>query len=571
MNTAMKTVYLNGNIHTYDETTSTADSFVVEDGKFAFVGTESDIDLGDANVVDLQGKTVIPAFTDAHLHPEGVALLALGLELSSFGDDVAGIQEAIRDYLAKHPDTEIIKGFGWLENCFPGIGPNKKWLDEVTTDIPIALTAESGHTLWLNSKALELAGITEDTVPVEGGIIERNEDGSLRGVVRTETYNQVNQLLPDFTVEEYKDYMKKFLRFWNSMGLLGFFDAWSNLAGDSLIEAYKELVEEGEMTAYFRGSYAIYPFEDIDAKIAEYKQRRGADDLGEAFQINTIKLFNDGAYEVNRSAYLLEPYANNTPEDPDYVSAPLWTQDRLNEVVEKSLQAGFQVHIHCIGDGAVHESVNAFEAAAAKGIPINRSVIVHLESLTDEDIPRIKKLGIIPAIHPIWAERDPWNVYMDDVIGYERSQKLWRIGAMVNEGIECAAATDFPAATLGPSCPLLAIEQAVTRRLAKPSYPMIPDFDEEIHTQQLGDDYERISLDQAVRLYTTGGARTLFSDDYTASISAGKNADFLILDKDIYTIPIEEVSSVQVLSTFMKGKELYSKERDGVIEFPWEG
>ena len=566
----MKTVYLNGNIHTYDKESSTVDSFVVENGRFVYVGEEKEIDLEGAQVVDLQGKTVIPAFTDAHMHPGGVALLALGLELSSYGDDVAAIQEAIRDYRIKHPDTEIIKGFGWLENCFPGIGPDRKWLDEVATDIPIALTAESGHTLWMNSKALELAGITEDSAPVEGGIIERNEDGSLRGVVRNETYNQVNQLLPDYSVEEYKDYMKKFIRFWNSMGLLGFFDAWSNLSGGNVIKAYRELVEEGEMTAYFRGSYAIYPFQDIDAKVAEYKSRRDEDDLGETFRINTIKLFDDGAYEVNRSAYLLEPYANNTPEDPEYRSAPLWTQERLNEVVEKSLIAGFQVHIHCIGDGAVHEAVNAFEAAADKGVPMNRSVIVHLESLADEDIPRIKKLGLIPAIHPIWAERDPWNVYMDDVIGYERSQKLWRIGALVNEGIECAAATDFPAATLGPSCPLLAVEQAVTRRLARPSYPMIPDFDEEIHTRQLGADSERISLDQAVRLYTTGGARTLFSDDYTASISTGKNADFLILDRDIYSIPIEEVSSVQVVSTFMKGNEIYCRERDGAIEFPWE-
>ena len=389
--------------------------------------------------------------------------------------------------------------------------------------------------------------------------------------MRNETYNQVNQLLPDFTVGQYKEYMKKFIRFWNSKGLLGFFDAWSNLTGSNVIEAYKELVAEDEMTAYFRGSYAIYPFQDIDERLAEYVRRRDEDDRGDTFRINTIKLFNDGAYEVNRSAYLLEPYANNTPDDPDYVSAPLWKQERLNEVVEKSLKAGFQVHIHCIGDGAVHESVNAFEAAAQKGIPINRSVIVHLESLADEDIPRIKKLGIIPVIHPIWAERDPWNVYMDDVIGYERSQKLWRIGALVNEGIRCAAATDFPAATLGPTCPLLAIEQAVTRRLARPYWEMIPDFDAEIHTQQLGDDSERITLDQAVGLYTTGGAGTLFADGYTASIEAGKNADFLVLDRDIYSIPIEEVSSVQVESTFMKGKEIYSRDRDGVIEFPWEG
>jgi predicted amidohydrolase YtcJ len=474
------------------------------------------------------------------------------------------MKNIIKRYFEKHPDVDHISGFGWLENSFPGKGPAKEHLDEISMDIPIFLMAESGHSLWVNSKALELAGITKDTIPPPNGQIEKSDTGELWGTIRNDMVNIAMPSLPDSSVEDYKSCLKEFIRYWNSKGIVGFFEAWSNYYGPNLIEALKELTRECELNAYISGSYCIYPFKDISEQIREYSKRRREDSINEHFRIDTIKIFEDGAYEVNRTAYILEPYSDNPLDDPDYRSAPFWEQNVLTSVVEAANGNDFKVHIHCIGDAAVHESVNAIAASNKKLGKRFKNVIVHLENLASSDIPRFKEEDIIPVVHPIWATRDPWNVAMDAMIGEKRSGELWRIGTLVKEGVLCAAGTDYPAASLLPSGPLLAIEQGVTRRMAKATFAIV-DYGSGKYAESLGIEYEKITLDEAVKLYTIGRASAISADGFTGSIEVGKNADFLILDQNIFDIPIEEVSETNVVSTFLKGEEIYSLERDGVL------
>ena len=282
------------------------------------------------------------------------------------------------------------------------------------------------------------------------------------------------------------------------------------------------------------------------------------DDKGEKFAIDTVKIFEDGVLE-GRTGYLLEPYSDCTPEEGDFCSIPIWPQNVLNLTIAKALKYGFQVHVHAIGDAAVKETINAFwYAIKEKGCSPNRSVITHIELIEPEDIDRMEELGLVAVLNPYWANVDDLYFANLDRIGKERTDRTWPMKSIVDRNIICGMGSDYPVTDI-PS-PLNGIEMGMTRKLSKYFHPWTTDFESGKYDRSLGDGIEKVSLDEMVRMTTFGSAYSMGLDDITGTIEVGKNGDFIILEQDIYSIPVEEITGTKVLATYMKGKEVYHKE-----------
>lgn len=544
----------NGKIHTIDENNRIVPCVAIEKGKYVYIGEydKSVYQKHESYIkIDLKGKTVLPGFVDAHMHMKHYARSYYGVNLAGY-NDVYKYKEILNKYFQENKNAKSIYGSGWLEVLSPK-GLLKEDLDEISKDIPIVLYADSFHSIWVNSKTLEIAGINKNTRDIEDGIIERNEEGEPSGTLREKWVDIVMDCLPDYSVEEYIEAFMSCASILNSLGIIGIFDACLD-ADSNAIEAFKELAKEDKLPLYVRGSYMAYP-QKGSQQIDKFVRCREKDKVNENFFINTVKLYEDGVVE-GKTAYLLEPYEDNQKENQNYTSSPLWTQEQLNEIVKEITKNNFQTHIHCIGDAAVSEVINAFEyAQKEKGCKQNRNIIAHIELIQEKDYERFKELGLLALLNPYWAEVD--DLYFSNLerLGIERTKQTWPINSFMKRNIICGAGSDFPVTDV-PN-PFNGIEMGITRTISKYYHPWAQEYETKKYNFALGCDSEKASIDDMVRMFTQGAAYTTLMDDITGSIEIGKNADFIVLDQDIYNIPHEEITNTKIISTYRKGKKIY--------------
>lgn len=519
---------------------------------------------GETNVIDLEGKTVLPGLADSHLHASMTTELIFDFDLRGVDfapdktrdDYIKEYQEKIRAYAENHADVKIIRGAGWNPTLFlsePMGQPTAADIDVACADIPVILRSFDHHYLWVNSKALELAGIDKDTPSPRNGVIERGPIGNPTGIFQeTTAMDLLLRNLPgaDYSVGEYKagiEYYQE--KFGNLYGNTLIFDAYCS---ENARKAYLELAEEGRLNLRVRSSFYAdpsLPASQFDEILADQDRYRT-----DGFAIRTVKFFIDGS---GLTFFLNAPFEKewlaSIGMEEGYRGYSQWTQEELNEYFLKIDSAGLQIHLHCMTDGAVRMALDAFEYVAQfNDLKKNRHTITHLMLADEADIRRMAQLGIIAAIQPMWAVSDSMSEETGvAMLGEERIHKTYPFGTIKKAGCRITCGTDFPV-TIPPS-PFLGMQTGMTRTVAA-THPEYARY----KGRALGEEQEKVSLDAMIEGYSISSAYQCFLEDVTGSLEIGKSADFVILNKSIKEIETEEIGSLRAEKTFFKGREVYS-------------
>ncbi|MFI8792014.1 amidohydrolase [Streptomyces sp. NPDC055105] len=539
-------VFTGGPVHTFSPARSRATSVAVRGERIVAVGHDEVRQLvGPATeVVDLKGKLLIPGFQDAHAHPVGGGLELGQCDLSG-ATTLDEYRRRISAYAQAHPDTEWITGGGWSMEAFPGGLPTAAELDALVPDRPAYLVNRDHHGAWVNSRALQAAGIDARTPDPADGRIERDADGAPTGMLQEGAANLIGRLLPPVTLEQRITGLLRAQALMHSLGVTAWQDALlgehANLTDPT--DAYLATAADGRLTARVVGSLwwdRSRGTEQIDELVA----RRTAGTRGR-LRCTTVKIMQDGVAE-NGTAALLGPYLDGCGCASDNSGISFVPPLDLQKYVTELDARGFQVHFHALGDRAVREALDAVEAArTANGRTDTRPHLAHLQVVHPDDIGRFRELGATANMQALWAAHEP---QMDDLtipfLGPERSAWQYPFGDLQRSGATLAAGSDWPVSSPDP---IEAIHVAVNRVLpdAAPGTPVfLPE--------------QRIGLDAALTAYTAGSAYVNHLDEVTGSITAGRLADLVVLDRDPFAAPTEEIGATRVLETFVGGERVYA-------------
>ena len=524
-------------VRTMSAATPRAEAIALAAGKVLYVGTnEKALRLrGEATrVVDLGGRTVLPAFQDSHVHlvTGGVELLACNLAGLATKEEVFA---RIRAYAAAHPDLPWVTGGGWDLPLFPQANPRKEDLDALVPDRPAFMDSADGHSAWVNSKALALAGVTRATPDPAGGRIERDpETGEPTGTLRESAAGLVEKFVPELGPEDYIRGLEAGLALANRYGIASIVEA---SAGPSLLDAYAALDRAGRLTVRVLASLHVDTGKGVSeaARLAGLRRRYA----GPRLKSTAAKIFADGVMEPHTAA-LLEPYVDR----PGDRGRPLLEPEAFDALATALDRAGFQIHVHAIGDRAIRMSLDAFEAAGrANGFRDMRHHIAHLELIDPADIPRFRKLGAAANFQALWAYADPYITDLTlPILGPARSRWLYPIASVAATGAVIVGGSDWSVSSMNP---LEAIQVALTRRGpdAPPGEPWIPE--------------ERVDLETMLRAYTANGAWLAREERTRGSLEPGKAADLIVLDRDLFAVPPSEIARVRVLLTLLDGREVF--------------
>ena len=536
---------LNGKVYTVNHEQSWAEAIAITDGRIIWVGNSEDANQWQGEgtrTIDLGGKMVLPGFQDIHIHPvhSGVSYQQCAL---FDAEGVELLQQRIKQCAESEPG-EWIRGGGWLVTNFAPSGlPDKKLLDEIVPDRPVALKSSDGHSMWVNSLALELAGINADTQDPAGGRIDRypnstEPSGSLQ---ETSAMNLVHIVEPELTQKELEAGLAYSRDHLHSLGITAVQDALLKLTpGDAYfgLPAYLALEERGELNLHVIN--AMYWQNDISLEEQLPAFLKARDESTPYIHNTAIKIWQDGVIETETAA-LLEPYLNRGDQ---FVGELLNEPAVLNEAVTALDAAGFQIHFHAIGDRAIRSAFDSIQAAReANGKHDNRHHISHIQLFSPEDIPRFAELDVVANFQPLWAIEDG---YITDLtiprIGEERGKFLYPIGSVQRTGARVAFGSDWYVTSANP---LDGIEAAVTR------------LDPDGKTDEPLGENEEINLAQAIENYTLNSAYVNFLDVDTGSIEIGKLADIIVLDRNLFNVPASEINQVRVIATLFRGELVF--------------
>jgi predicted amidohydrolase YtcJ len=528
-------------VYTMDAARSWQEAVAVTDGVITAVGFADDLrDLAGpgTRVLDVTGCLVLPSFQDAHIHPPEGGLVEMQCGLHEL-DDREQYLEAVRNYAETHPNEEWIRGEGWAMPAFPGGNPHRTDLDEVISERPVALINRDGHDMWVNSKALELAGITANTPDPSDGRIERDKDGPT-GALHEGAMDLVEKVMPEITQAEIEEGLLIAQRHLHSLGITAWTDA---RVAPPALSAYRAVHDRGELSARVVLSL-LWDRHAGEEQIQGLKERR---DLGTDGKMaaNTIKIFQDGVAETFTAA-MTEPYLDISGAPTDQSGMSMVPPEDLKRAVTALDAAGFQVHFHAIGDRAVRESLDAVEAAwGANGRRDARHHIAHIQLIHPLDVPRFRQLGVVANAQPFWACED---AQMRDLtlpfLGEPRSGWQYVFASLRNAGATMAFGSDWPVSTPNP---MQEIEVAVTRRC--PHERSAPAFLP----------HEAVDLPTALAAFTIGAAYVNRLDHMTGSVEVGKHADLCVLDRNVFELaPDEPLGDTEVLLTLLDGKPVHA-------------
>jgi len=495
-------VLINGNIVTVDENNPRADALAVKGDTIVAVASNKKIrkyiDKKKTEIIDLQGKLALPGFNDGHVHfvYGGHALMSISLDGVT---SFGEIQERVRDKVKSKNEGEWISGRGWDQEILPGKRwPTKELLDEVAPNNPVDLSRICGHCTLVNSYVLRISGITKDTPNPPGGIIVKDSGtGEPTGILHEKAMDLIKQ--PQLSDRESHEMDKKAVKL--AVKEAAKYGVTSVHDLDGKVGVFKELLDEGELTVRV---YAGEALTSSPEKLLEYKEwKQMLVDNNHMLKFGVIKGFIDGSLGSS-TALLAEPYKNN----PSTSGLLLMTQEELNDIVAR---------------------------------------IEHATVIIPEDIPRFNTLGVIPSVQPVFGPSYGQTIrsFFEDRLGTERAKytNIWKTLAQANARL--AFGTDWPVESLDP---MEGIYSAVSRK----------SISDKAGNAWLQD--ESLSVKESVEFYTLGSAYASFEEDIKGSLQVGKLADIVVLSKDIFTIPEEEILNTDVVTTILGGKIIYSSE-----------
>lgn len=542
-------VMTGGAVYTVDAARRWAQAVAIRDGRFVAVGTDADIRtlVGPRTEVrELAGRMILPGFQDAHVHPPGSGLEMLRCNLT----EAHSLDEYIRiitDYAGAHPHEPWILGGGWSMDTFPGGTPSKQILDQLIPDRPIYLTNRDGHGAWVNSRALDVAGLNRDTPDPADGRIERDASGEPSGTLHEGAMHLVDRHAPGATTADVLEGLKTAQAHLHSLGVTAWQDA---IVGGpyNTFDAYVQAAESGELTARVVGALwweRAGGLEQLDG----FLDRRLKGDVGR-FRATSIKIMQDGICE-NFTAGVLDPYLDAGGNPTANRGLSFVDPQLLKGYVEALDAHGFQVHFHAIGDRAVREALDAIEAArTANGPGDHRHHISHLQIVHPDDVPRFHRLGVVANGQPLWACYEPQMTELTiPFLGPVRAQWQYPFASLLRAGAQLAFGSDWSVSSCDP---LEEIHVAVNRSVP-PGYTYgsgAPGEDEVF----LPD--ERITLADAIHAFTMGSAFVNHMDE-TGSIEVGKLADLVVVDRNLFEHPVDEIAEANVELTLVEGERVY--------------
>jgi predicted amidohydrolase YtcJ len=549
-NAAANLALVNGRVYTMDAARRWASAVAVSQGRIVGVGTDADVRglIGPGtDVVDLGGRMLLPGFQDAHVHPPSGGYEMLHCNLSE-AYSVPEYQRIVREYAAAHPDDAWIVGAGWSMDVFPSGNPPKEPLDRVVAGRPVRLWSRDGHSVWVNSRALEIAGVSRDTPdPVDGWIV-RDEEGEPTGTLHEGAFELVERFVPEPSAEDWIDGLRTAQSYLHSLGITAWQDA---IVGghDPTLDTYVSFARSGELTARVVGALwwdRHRGIEQVEDLIALRERGRAG-----RFRATSVKIMQDGVIE-NHTAAVLEPYLDADGRPTQTYGMSFVGAEDLKAGVTRLDAEGFQVHVHAIGERAVREALDAFEAArAANGRNDHRHHIAHIQVVHPDDVPRFRELGVIANAQPLWAVNEGQMLHLTiPFLGPERSAWQYPFGSLVRSGAVLAMGSDWSVSSANPLWEM----HVGVNRTAPSAYeygggtgePFLPD--------------ERIDLPTALAGFTINSAYVNHLDHLTGSIEVGKRADLAVLDRDLFAHPVEEIADASVMLTFVDGERVYDAE-----------
>jgi len=487
--------------------------------------------------VDLGGAFVIPTFIDGHAHPIFGGREAAGPKINGL-DSVDEILREVENFAINNPDQAWIIGGAYEAAIIDGGDFDAHWLDSVVSDRPVVLHAVDHHTIWVNSKALELAAVTLDTVDPIGGTIARRHDGTPKGTFREPTAMALilDRAPSDSIASDVQAINRACAAFLDS-GVTCAIDSWVE---KDMAKAYLAAAQSGDLTIAMNLSLLVTPT-TWEEKLEEFNSLRDeftALPNPNLIQVNSIKFLADGALSAGTAA-LVDPYL----DDPSSNGIKIWGDGEFVDALVAFDTLKFQVHIHAIGDAAVKQALDSIETMMRVNPSWDRRpVIVHAQLICDEDLPRFKALGIIANIQPLWCYLDPMNKELIlPRIGQQRNDSQYRLRTLIDHGATIAFGSDWPVTS---EIPLRALGVPVNR-LA----PGVKDADE-------WNIAEAITLEDSLTFYTKNAAFQMFRQHERGALQVGMKADFIVLEKNLFKIDPSVFSSVAITGLYQNGIKL---------------
>lgn len=545
-----------GQVRTMDAKGSTATAVAVRGDRIVAVGRDADMTsyIGrDTRVVELNGRTLLPGFIDGHIHPVGGAER---LAQCSVDGVALGIEEivdyALSDCLPSEPQP--VPDGKWIE--IANVNPTNfvataADLDRISTTRPVALHGIDGHTEWVNTKALQLAGITADTADPPGGQIERDAHGNPTGFLKDSAQGLVDSIIPPLTLDERVALTGQALDMIRSKGITSVQDAWTS---DSTLQVYEAMEAAGTLKMRVRAAL----MSDIVDDEAEYQRLiglRAKYRTHPLIQADAVKIFSDGVIEYpTQTAAMIKPYLDERGQPTTNHGGRYFDQAVLNAYVARLDKEGFTIHTHSIGDHTTHAVLDALEATRkTNGATDNRHQIAHLQIVDPVDFARFKTLDVYANMQLFWAMPDEYSIdAVEPYILPETHRYMYPAGSLRAAGATLVGGSDWPVDAMPgdpmPNTPLSAMQIAVTRTFP---FPDTPYTGHTLHPEEV------VPVADMVAAYTINAAKALRIDGKVGSIEVGKLADFVVLDRDPMAVPGDQLMNLVVTHTVFNGEVVY--------------
>lgn len=530
---------VNGPVFTSVKTKPFVEAVAIERGRIAYAGDRSGVEelIGaGTRVIDLDRRLVTAGYQDAHIHPGSSGIEMTRCYLAECGDVDEALAEVAR-YAAAHPDEPWVRGSGWSQDWFPRGCPDRDLLDAVVSDRPVFLQNRDGHGAWVNSLALEMAGLDGDTPDPRDGRIERRQDGSPQGTVHEGAQRLISGLLPPEGVDEHGVGLLRAQEYLLSLGITG----WQDAHVDQIAhEAYLVMAESGELLARVGGAMwwdRLRGLEQIDELVERSTESAGR------YRPVAVKLMLDGVVE-NFTASMKVPYLDESGAVTENQGVDFIDPVLLVEVVTRFDAAGLSCHFHAIGDRAVSNALDAVEGArASNGMTQNRHHIAHLQVVDPSDVPRFAAAGVTANCQPLWACDGGYQTDLTKpFLGHERSSWQYPFGSLLRSGARLAMGSDWDVST--PDV-FSQADVAVTRS------------DVDLPDEPPLNPGEAIGLLDALIGFTSGSAYVNHLESATGTVEQGKLADLVVLDRNPFSEPRPAGTLVEM--TMIEGEVVFER------------
>lgn len=529
----LTTAFINGKIFTSNSEQPIVNAMVVRDGKIVWTGDQSELDKIDGESIDLNGRCVLPGLIDAHLHPLYLASAAKQIACTAPNvHSIAELKEKIRNLRADQSPDFWIEGWGYDEGkLLEGRSPTRWDLDEAAADVPVIVTRTCAHIIAVNSRVLELAGITKDTPDPQGGKIDRDKNGEPTGVLRENAKDLVTNIMPAKTIEENAELLAELSLILLSKGITAISELMGKAEPVDYYEMYNLAVEKGLK----QRTVIHYEWEDLKGQTILTSENT---DNQRQIYIGGIKLFSDGSVS-GQTAWVNPPFLGGG----ENYGIQMTTKEELLAAKEAAVENNVQLVVHAMGEQAIDLIVDTFYGTKGwlKGTPSIR--IEHAAMPTPLALQRAAETGIAFVTQPIFLYAEIES-YLKN-LGAERTKSTYPVQAMLQAGVKVAFSSDAPAtAWADPVNPFVGLKSAVTRKA----------YDGTDTGQE-----QKVDIETAITLYTRA-AQEISGIPNIGQLKLGYQADFIIMDQDILELHPEKIDEIKVLETYMGGELVYQFE-----------